>query len=113
MLPNGDIQLLESGIYDLEWYLNVEGISQVSQIAFDVVEVVNGVPNYTSPLIHCTFPLILVGQLVSQGMIPVSTPITIRFINGSTPTNIGNGNLSLTSNVYSSGELKIMGYTNS
>lgn len=110
--PNGDIQLLEPGIYDFDWFLDVEGITQVKYIGFDIVSVNNGVADYSNPLVHLEIPFVIVGQINGQGLVATTQPITVRIINSSLPTGIGNGNMTFTSSNTIVGNLKIMAYTN-
>lgn len=111
ILPNGDIQLLEAGLYDFSWYINLEGISEVSEISISIIPLINNIPDYNNPLVYCDYPLIVVGQLCGQGIIPTLEPITVRIINSSTPTGIGEGTMNLTTTVDYKGVLKIIGYS--
>ncbi|MGL4742012.1 MAG: hypothetical protein ACRC41_14635 [Sarcina sp.] len=114
LLPNGDITFLEAGLYDLVWYLCIEGTEQISEFSFSVVQVVNSNPIYSSPLIKCTYPTLIVGSVHSQGLIQVTTaPITIRIINSSIPSGDHNstGKIQLDNSLDIKGKLKIIGYT--
>ncbi|WP_297632641.1 hypothetical protein [uncultured Clostridium sp.] len=112
LLGNGDIQLLEAGLYTFNWYVNIEGISQVAYIGFDVISVDNNIPNYQNPLVHCELPIIMVGQVVGQGMITVTEPRTVRLINASIPTSSANGIMTFVSTSNNVGSLQIIAYTN-
>lgn len=112
ILGNGDIQLLEAGLYTFNWYVNLEGISQVAYIGFDIINVDNNIPNYQNPLVHCELPIIMVGQVVGQGMVTVTEPTTVRLINGSIPTSSANGVMTFASTSDNVGSLQIVAYTN-
>lgn len=112
ILGNGDIQLLETGLYTFNWYVNLEGISQVAYIGFDIISVDNNIPNYQNPLVHCELPIIMVGQVVGQGMITVTEPRIVRLINGSIPTSSANGVMTFVSTSDNVGSLQIVAYTN-
>lgn len=109
---NGDIDLLEPGLYDFAWYVSIQGIDQVSEISFDIIPVVNGIPDYTTVLTHCNYPVIIVGQVVAEGIVAIDSPTTVRIINSSTPTGTGQGIMSLTNTLDIKGNIKIISYTN-
>lgn len=112
MNVNGDIDLLEPGLYDFAWYVSIQGIDQVSEISFDIIPVVNGVPDYTTVLTHCNYPVIIVGQVVAEGIVAIDSPTTVRIINSSSPTGTGQGIMSLTNTLDIKGNIKIISYTN-
>ncbi|WP_297522532.1 hypothetical protein [uncultured Clostridium sp.] len=110
---NGDITFEEIGLYDLAWYLCIEGIEQVSEFSFSVIKVIDNIPNFESPLIKCTYPQLIVGATHAQGLIPITEKTTIRLINSSVPSgnNSGQGQIQLTRNIEVKGRLKIIAYT--
>ncbi|MGL5765097.1 MAG: hypothetical protein ACRCX8_05580 [Sarcina sp.] len=114
LLPNGDITFLEAGLYDLAWYICIEGTEQISEFSFSVIQVLNSIPLYSSPLIKCTYPTLIVGAIHSQGLITVtSAPMTIRIINSSIPSGNHNstGKIQLDNSLDIKGKLKIIAYT--
>lgn len=110
---NGDITFLETGLYDLSWYICIEGIEQVSEIAFSVIKIINGIPNFETPLIYCSYPPLILGATHAQGLISIKEKTTVRIINSSTPfgTHNSTGTLQLTRNIPIKGRLKIIAYT--
>ena len=110
---NGDITFLEAGLYDLAWYVCIEGIEQVSEISFSVVEVTNNIPNFENPLVQCSYPQFVLGATHAQGLIPIKEKTTVRIINSSTPSGNTNskGTIQLTRNIPIKGRLKIIAYT--
>ncbi|MGL4849152.1 MAG: hypothetical protein ACRC28_09535 [Clostridium sp.] len=111
ILENGDIELLEAGMYTFNWYLNIEGISQVQYIGFDIIKVENNIPQFEIPLVHSEFPIIIVGQLVGQGMVAITEKTTVRIINSSVPTSDKNGIMSFMSKNNVVGSIQIISYT--
>ncbi|MGL5066291.1 MAG: collagen-like triple helix repeat-containing protein [Sarcina sp.] len=110
---NGDITFLETGLYDLAWYLCIEGIEQVTELSFSVIQVTDNKPDYDNPLIVCSYPQLVLGATHAQGLIPITKKTTIRLINSSTPfgTNNSSGTIQLTRNIKIKGRLKIIAYT--
>lgn len=111
MNSDGTIDLLEPGLYDFDWYLNIQGMSQVEYIAFDIIPVINGIPDYNTNLIHCSYPLLILGQLSGQGVIPINSPMTVMLINSSPPINIGNSTMTFSENCDIQGTLRIIAFT--
>ena len=99
------------GVYDLSWWLSISGVDEVSEIAFKVVEVINGVSNCFYPLSIQSYPVMIIGQLYGQALIPITKPTTIRIINASVPKGSGQGIMSLMTSIPMKGSLKITAYT--
>ena len=110
-IDGADIKFLEPGVYDISWWLSISGVDEVSEIAFKIVEVIDGVPNISNPLSIQSYPVIIIGQLYGQAVLPICKPTTIRIINGSSPKGSGEGIMSLTTSIPMKGSLKIIGYT--
>lgn len=110
---DGTINLLEPGLYDLEWYINIEGVDQVKEISFDIIPIFNKIPDYSTSLYHCDYPVIITGQVNSQATLAITEPTDIQLINTSTPVATSTGNIDLTSTISVKGNLKIIAYTTS
>ncbi len=110
-IDGADIKFLEAGVYDISWWLSISCVDDVSEIAFKIVEVIDGVPNILNPLSSLSYPVIIIGQLYGQAVLPICKPTTIRIINGSSPKGAGEGIMSLTTSIPMKGSLKIIGYT--
>lgn len=107
----GVIHLLEAGLYDFDWYTCIEGADQVSELSLSVIPIINNIPQIDNELIHCDYPLILVGQVTGQGLISISSPMSVMLINSSKPSGTGTGLINLTTTVEVKSRLKIVAYT--
>lgn len=109
---NGDINLLNQGIYDFSWYLAIVGAEQISELSISVLEVVDGYINYTNPLIKCVYPTLMTGAINGQGLFKIDSPKKVRLVNTSIPSGINsNGAIELNEDNSIKGAIKIIAYT--
>lgn len=109
---NGDINLLNQGIYDFSWYLAIVGAEQISELSISVLEVVDGEVNYTNPLIKCVYPTLITGAINGQGLFKIDSPKKVRLVNTSVASGLNsNGTIELNEDNEIKGSIKIIGYT--
>ena len=91
----------KQGLYDIEWYLNSEGMNSGGQIqvALELIHT-NGIITYQ----YNSFAITPNAALSGQFLINAPTPIILRFLNTS------DGAFSLSSHTSMQGNFKILGF---
>ena len=112
IVPNGkEIVLTEVGIYKIQYWVSIEGVDEVDEIALHIVEVINGEVMYNNPLDRESYPVIIVGQVDATAILEITEPKVIRIINASIPSGVGKGRISLTSTQKIKGAMNILAFT--
>ena len=112
IVPNREeFVLTEPGIYKIQYWISIEGVDEVEEITLNIIEVINGEPNYENPLDKESYPVIIVGQVDATAILEITEPTIIRIINASIPSGVGQGRLSLSSTQNIKGAINILAFT--